>query len=117
MARAKTTAEPPAQSYMTTEQMDGADTLRHPQPDSVQVIGGSLTDEQHKMLHERMSRGIARRLYEVWVTAGQLSGDKWDWANQSTRSQQAWVAVARATMGPAYQEQFGAPEIARLMHG
>ena len=107
----------PAASYMTTQQMDGADTLEHPQPDNVQVIGGHLTSEQHMMLYERMQRGLARRLYEVWVTAGQLSGPKWEWANQSTRSQQAWVAVARGVMGPALQEQFGMTEIAGLIHG
>jgi hypothetical protein len=86
-------------------------------PDNTQIIGGHLTREQHQMLYERMRRGLARRLYEVWCTAGQLSGEKWDWHNQSTRSQQAWVAVARAVMGPALQEQFGVAEIASLVHG
>jgi hypothetical protein len=85
-------------------------------PASTQVIGGHLSAEDHAHLHARMERGVARRLYEVWVTAGQLEGEKWAWHNQSTRSQQAWVAVARATLGPALQERFSADDIGRLIH-
>lgn len=88
-----------------------------PEQPTTQVIGGHLTREQHAMLYERMSRGLAVRLFEVWRTAGGLSGDKWEYHNQSTRSQQAWVSVARAVLGPALQEQFGPAEIAGLMHG
>ena len=127
MARARPTTEPklmpenfaaPAASYMTTQQMDGADTLPKPQPDNTQVIGGSLTSADHKMLHDRMSRGIARRLYEVWVTAGQLDPSP--------------VGIGRsenaepASLGGGGQGDYGAGvpgavrrprEIARLMHG
>jgi hypothetical protein len=60
---------------------------------------------------------VARRLYEVWRAVGQLSDPKWDWQNQSTTAQHAWRCVARASMSPAQQVQFGPTEIAHLTHG
>lgn len=73
-------------------------------------------DAQHTSLYARWEMGLARRLYEVWRQAGQLSGERWEWQNQSTKAQMAWLAVARATAGPAHQEQFGVAEIAELTH-
>lgn len=71
---------------------------------------------EHKNLYLRMERGLARRLYEVWRTVGGLDGERWEWTNQSTRAQQAWLVVARASLGPALQERFGQAEMAALMH-
>lgn len=114
--RAKTAPiEGPSDGVMNDDGSYGAQ--QPPKYEAYQVIGGHLDSGDHKLLYERMTRGLARRLYEVWKTAGQLSGEKWDWSNQSTRSQQAWVAVARAVMGPALQEQFGVAEIVSLVHG
>lgn len=60
---------------------------------------------------------VARRLYEVWRTCGQLSDPKWDWTRQSTQAQHAWRCVARATLPRVQEEHFGPHEIAQVNHG
>lgn len=60
---------------------------------------------------------VARRLYEVWRTCGQLTDPKWDWTRQSTNAQHAWRCVARATLPRVQEEHFGPHEIAQVNHG
>jgi len=60
---------------------------------------------------------MAKRLYEVWRTAGQLGDSKWDWSRQSTMAQHAWIAVARAASPPVLQKRWDTATIAGLNHG
>ena len=66
---------------------------------------------------ERSETLVARRLYEVWRTVGQLSDERWEWDKQSTRAQAAWRAVARATMPRVFEKDFGPTQIATINHG
>lgn len=60
---------------------------------------------------------MARRLYEVWRTAGQLGDPKWEWARQSTQAHHAWLCVARAATPAVLLKTFSVYEIAEINHG
>lgn len=59
---------------------------------------------------------MAKRLYEVWRTVGQLGDPKWEWSKQSDQSHAAWIAVARAASPAVMQKHWGPHEIASVNH-
>jgi hypothetical protein len=60
---------------------------------------------------------MARRLYEVWRTAGQLYDPKWEWSKQSDQAHSAWLAVARAASPLILTKHWSAQKIASVNHG
>lgn len=102
----------PTQTEVAATNAEGIDNMAR----EADTNGWVVDPVRHAELYRRFERGLARRLYEVWRTSGELGGEKWEWTNLSTRQQSAWVFVARACAGPAYLEQFGPKEIAQLMH-
>lgn len=61
---------------------------------------------------------MARRLYDIWQTAGGLGSDpKWDWNRQSDKAKNAWILVARAASPMVLLKHWAADDLASVQHG